>query len=60
MVRARLGRRCAERQQQKLKLDRFAIAILRGHAGNGADALVIEDGEKIGNGRLARGRPQAR
>src|SRR5271156_880632 len=48
----------AQRQQQKLHLDHFAIAGLRGHAGNGADALVVEDAEKIGNDRLACRRPK--
>ena len=59
MVRARLGRVAPERQQQKLKVDRFAVGALRRHAGDGADALVVEDGKEIGDDRLARRGPQA-
>jgi len=36
-----------KRQQQKLKLDRVPIGHLAGDAGDGADLLVLNDGQKV-------------
>ena len=58
IVRAKLGRPRAERQQQKLEIDRFAVGALCRHAGDCAGAFVGQDREQAGDDRLARRGPE--
>src|SRR5208282_5299057 len=50
---------CADRQQQKLEVDRFTDLVLRRHRRNRADAFVSKDRKQVGHGGPACRGPEA-
>src|SRR5208282_4704534 len=50
---------CADRQQQKLEVDRFTGLVLRRHRRNRADAFVSKDRKQVGHGGPACRGPEA-